>query len=200
MIRMITWILVIGFVSLVIAACSGLVRKTGWTVDPETNENRDLYTFNLTGMDGKPYPLEQHRGQVVMLVNTASKCGLTGQYDELEQLWDTYRDKGLVIIGQPSNDFMGQEPGTNAEIAQFCKLNYGVSFPLMSKTTVNGKEKPPLYTYLTQESSLNGKIRWNFEKFLIGKDGRLVARFTPRMPPDDPQIIKAIEQALAQSL
>ena len=106
-------------------ACAGLVRKTGWSVDPSTNESEDLYAYQLTAMTGKPYPLEQHRGQVVLLVNTASKCGLTGQYEELENLWDTYKDQGLVIIGQPSNDFMGQEPGSNDDIAQFAKLITG---------------------------------------------------------------------------
>ena len=179
--------------------CGGLLAKQARAVPADRTETTDLYAFTLTATDGSAYPLAQHRGQVVLLVNTASKCGLTGQYDGLEALWQRYRDEGLVVIAQPSNDFLGQEPGSNDEIAQFCRLNYGVTFPLMAKQTVNGDDKAPLYRYLTEGSSLPGKIAWNFEKFLIGRDGHLRHRFSPRIKPDDPKVIAAIELALGEA-
>ncbi len=155
--------------------------------------------FVLTRNDGTPYPLAQHRGQVLLIVNTASKCGFTPQYDGLEALQAKYQDRGLVVIGQPSNDFMGQEPASDGEIAEFCKMKFGVTFPLMKKASVTGKEMIPLYRYLTQESSQRGTIKWNFSKFLIGRDGLVVDRFAPTTDPLSEGVIAAIEKALGQA-
>jgi len=155
--------------------------------------------FSLTANDGKDYPLAQHAGKVVMLVNTASKCGLTPQYKALEALWRKYRDQGLVVIGVPANEFRGQEPGSDADIRTFCTTKYDVTFPLMAKTVVKGDGIHPLFHWLTKASPkvYQGDIGWNFAKFLVGRDGALVARFDPKQTPDDPTVTQAIEAALA---
>lgn len=153
--------------------------------------------FTLVANDGSSYPLAQHRGKVLLLVNTASHCGFTKQYAALQQLWTSEREHGLVIVGIPSNDFFGQEPGSDAEIITFCRGTYGVTFPIMSKADVKGPQQIPLYTYLTRESPFPGEISWNFNKFLVGRDGRVVARFGSRTAPDDPDFIKAVQTALA---
>ncbi len=180
-----------------LAACvpvlTGCLRTPNF---PPTGATTPL-AFTLAANDGSPYPLAQHRGQVVLLVNTASKCGFTGQYAALQQIWTTYRDQGLVIIGVPSNDFFGQEPGTNAEIATFCHTTYGVTFPMMAKADVKGPQQIPLYTYLTRESPFPGEIGWNFTKFLVDRSGMVSARFSSRTEPNDPELIKAIASALA---
>ena len=137
------------------------------------------------------------KGKKIMVVNTASKCGLTPQYEELEALYTKYKSKNFVIVGFPANDFMSQEPGTDQEIAQFCQLNYGVSFPMMSKISVKGKEMHPVYQFLTQKAK-NGKedskVEWNFQKYLIDENGHLSKVISPRVLPNDPSIIAWIEQ------
>ncbi len=143
--------------------------------------------------------LETYKGKVVMIVNTASKCGLTPQYEALQAVYDKYKDKDFEILGFPANNFMGQEPGTEEEIKEFCTLKYKVTFPMFSKISVKGTDQHPLYTYLTNEKSnpgFSGDISWNFEKFLIGKDGKTLARFSPSTKPDDAKVIEAIEKAL----
>jgi glutathione peroxidase len=142
--------------------------------------------------------LAQYHGQVLLLVNVASKCGNTPQYDGLEALYRKYQRQGLTIIGFPANNFGGQEPGTNSEILNFCQHTYDVTFPLMSKISVKGKDQHPLYAYLTKESPAPGAITWNFEKFLIDREGRVVARFNPKTQPDDPRLVSQIESLLAQ--
>lgn len=153
--------------------------------------------FTLKANDGSDYPLAKLKGKVVMLVNTASKCGYTKQYAGLQKLFVTYADRGLVIIGIPSNDFLSQEPGTDSDIKDFCLRNFGVTFPLMAKVAVKGDEQVPLYRYLTVESPFPGKISWNFNKFLIGRDGQLLSRHGSNTAPEDESFIKAIETALA---
>lgn len=153
------------------------------------------HDFTLNAIDGKPVPLSSFKGKPVLIVNVASKCGFTPQYAGLEALYQKYKDQGLVIIGVPANNFGGQEPGTNEEIATFCKRNYGVTFPMMSKVSVAGADRTPLYGYLT--SNTGGEVKWNFTKFLVGKDGRIVARFESKVKPDDPELTMAIEKALA---
>jgi glutathione peroxidase len=157
-----------------------------------------VFDFEAVSIDGKPAPLSQQRGKVVLVVNTASACGFTPQFAGLEALWKAYRDRGLVVIGFPSNEFGGQDPGTDGEIASFCQLNYGVSFPMMSKVKVNGTAAHPLWHWLTREAPgiLGSKaIKWNFTKFLIGRDGQVIKRYAPT---DKPESIKAdIEAALA---
>ena len=155
-----------------------------------------VYDFTLNSIDGAPAPLAAYKGKVLLLVNVASKCGFTPQYKELEAVYEQFKDRGLVIAGFPANNFMHQEPGTNAEIKAFCSRTYNVSFPMYAKISVKGDDIAPLYEYLTK--STGGDIKWNFTKFLIGKDGSIVARFEPPVKPDDPKVIGAIEKALAQ--
>jgi len=153
----------------------------------------------MTAADGKPYPLAQHAGKVVLLVNVASKCGLTPQYSALEALYDKYKDQGLVIVGVPANNFKGQEPGTNEEIQAFCKTKYDVSFPIVAKVSVKGDDIDPLYKYLTTTSPKPGDIGWNFAKFLINRKGEVVDRFEPKTKPDEDSVVAAIEKALKEA-
>jgi glutathione peroxidase len=159
---------------------------------------RSIYDFEALSIEGKPAQLSTQRGKVMLIVNTASACGFTPQFAGLESLWETYRDRGLVVLGFPSNEFGGQDPGSDGEIASFCQLNYGVSFPMMSKIKVNGAQAHPLWKWLTAEAPgiLGSKgVKWNFTKFLVGRDGKVVKRYAPT---DRPESLTAdIEAALA---
>jgi len=160
-----------------------------------------VYNFTLKSIDGKAVPLSEYHGKVLLLVNVASKCGFTPQYSALESLYEKYKDKGLVIVGIPANNFGGQEPGTNEEIKKFCSTKYNVSFPMMSKVSVLGDDKTPLYMFLTDKSTdpqFAGDIKWNFTKFLFDRNGKPVARFEPNVTPDSPEVIAAVESALKQ--
>jgi glutathione peroxidase len=156
-----------------------------------------VYDFEALSITGQPAQLASQRGRVLLIVNTASACGFTPQFAGLETLWESYRDQGLTIVGFPSNEFGAQDPGGNAEIASFCQLNYGVSFPMMGKVKVNGAEAHPLWKWLTAEApGLLGSqaVKWNFTKFLVGKDGQVIKRYAPN---DTPESIKGdIEKAL----
>lgn len=162
---------------------------------------KSFYDFTVKTIDGKEYPLSQLKGKKVLVVNVASKCGLTPQYKELQQLYDTYKEKNLVIIGFPANNFLWQEPGSNGEIAQFCSLNYGVTFPMMEKVSVKGKEIAPLYEWLTQKS-LNGKqdasVQWNFQKFMIDEQGQWVGVVSPKQSPLCETIVSWVEGGAMQ--
>jgi len=151
----------------------------------------------LPAVDGTVHPPGLFQGKVVLLVNTASMCGYTGQYEDLQKLWRRHRGKGFVILGVPANDFGAQEPGSNAEIKSFCELNYGVDFPLLEKQTVIGANAHPLFRWAAAATGPAGVPRWNFHKILIGRDGRLVAWFSTQTPPLDDKLAKAIEGALA---
>jgi len=154
--------------------------------------------FDAQTIDGKRVKLSRYEGQVMLIVNTASACGFTPQFGGLEQLWKTYRDRGLVVLGFPSNEFGAQDPGSNDEIASFCQLNYGVSFPMMAKIEVNGSGAHPLYQWLSKEAPglLGSKsIKWNFTKFLVGRDGQVIRRYAPQDAPD--KLASDIEAALA---
>jgi glutathione peroxidase len=157
---------------------------------------KTLYDFKATTIDGKAFDLSSLKGKKVLVVNTASKCGLTPQYDTLQKLYDTYKDRNFVIIGFPANNFMGQEPGTNAEIKEFCTLKHGVTFPMMSKISVKGDDIDPLYKWLTSKS-LNGvvdaEVQWNFQKFMIDEKGNVVSFAAPREKPDSEKITSWIE-------
>ncbi len=153
-------------------------------------------SFTMDSIDGKPVKLSQYQGKVVLIVNVASKCGLTPQYEALEGLHEKYHEKGLAVLGFPANEFAGQEPGTNKEIAEFCKKDYGVEFPLFAKVVVKGKGQCDLYKLLTDDDKK--PIGWNFEKFLLNRKGEVVARFEPRLSPNDEKVIKAIEAELAK--
>lgn len=158
-----------------------------------------VHEFTLNSIDGKAAPLASYKGKVLLLVNVASKCGYTPQYTGLQSLYAKYKDKGLVIVGVPANNFGGQEPGTNEEIATFCSRTYNVTFPIMSKVSVKGADATPLYQYLTDKSAnpnVGGDVKWNFTKFLVGKDGKPVQRFEPGVKPDSPELAAAIENAL----
>ena len=153
----------------------------------------------LTALDGKPTSLAEHTGRAVLVVNVASKCGLTPQYAALEKLHEAYADRGFSVVGFPSNQFGGQEPGTAEEIQTFCSTTYGVTFPLFEKTDVNGEDRNPVYQELVKTADAEGytgDIRWNFEKFLLDGDGAVVARFSPRTEPDAPEVVSAIEALL----
>ena len=153
----------------------------------------------MKSLKGEKIDLADYRGKVVMIVNTASFCGNTPQYGDLEQLWKKYGEKGFVVLGFPANEFGKQEPGSDAEIAEFCTKNYRVSFPMFSKIVVKGEGKAPLYEYLTSKKTnpkFSGEITWNFEKFLVGRDGKVAARFKPGMKPQTDQIVRAIETEL----
>lgn len=157
--------------------------------------------FKAKTIDGKTVDLEDYEGKVVLIVNTASRCGLTPQYAGLQQMYEKYQGKGFVVLGFPCNQFGRQEPGTEAEIKQFCSANYNVSFPMFSKIDVNGGEAAPIYKYLTSQDTKpagKGDISWNFEKFLIDRDGQLVGRYAPRTKPDDADLVKAVEAELGK--
>jgi glutathione peroxidase len=157
----------------------------------------DLQSIPLKDINGADTSLKAYAGKVILLVNVASKCGNTPQYAGLESLYEKYKDKGLVIIGVPSNDFAGQEPGTAEEIKAFCTQNYGVTFPLMEKVHVKGPQKCPLYAALTgPDAAFPGEVRWNFGKFLIDRKGQVIKRFEPSVKPENPDVVHAIESAL----
>ncbi len=156
--------------------------------------------FKMTGIDGKEVDLGKYKGKVVLLVNVASECGYTPQYKGLQELYQTYGGEGLVVLGVPSNDFGKQEPGTNAQILEFCKSTYKVTFPLLEKVVVKGDKKVPLYQYLTSSETnpkYAGEIGWNFEKFLIDRQGRVVGRFKSGVEPTSGQLVTAIKKELA---
>jgi len=153
--------------------------------------------YEMPLLDGASQDLATYKGKVVMIVNTASKCGLTPQYEGLEALYKAKKDEGFVILGFPANNFRDQEPGTNKQIAEFCAQNYGVTFPMFSKVSVKGDDICPLYAQLTsQPAPIGGEIRWNFDKFLVDRAGRVVARFDPRTTPSDPALRAKIDELL----
>jgi glutathione peroxidase len=159
-----------------------------------------IYTFTLNSIDGKPAPLGDYKGKVVLIVNVASQCGYTPQYSALEATYEKYKDQGFVILGFPANNFGAQEPGTNEEIKTFCTRKYSVTFPMYSKISVKGTDQSPLYAYLTKETTpaLTGDIKWNFTKFLVDRNGNVVQRFEPAVTPDSKEVIAAIEKQLKQ--
>ncbi len=165
-----------------------------------------VYDIPVNRIDGAPASLGDYKGKVVLVVNVASKCGLTPQYEGLEKLYENYMDKGLVVTGFPANEFGGQEPGTNAEVAEFCTTNFGVKFPMFEKIVVKGDGQHPLYAALTKavpvaegvgdRAPADGSVLWNFEKFIVNSSGEVVGRFGPQVKPDDPRLIAAIEAEL----
>ena len=163
----------------------------------EIQERQTIYKFVVKDLQGKDFDFSLLKGKKIMVVNTASKCGLTPQYKGLQKLYDAYKDKDFVVVGFPSNDFLWQEPGSPDEIAAFCKLNYGVTFPILEKIKVKGKNKHPIYGFLTEKQK-NGlqdsKVKWNFQKYLIDREGYLVKVISPKTKPHDPEVISWIEE------
>jgi glutathione peroxidase len=159
----------------------------------------NVLDFTLNSIDGKPAPLSQYQGKVVLIVNVASKCGFTPQYTGLEKIYEKYKDQGFVILGFPANNFGAQEPGTNEEIKTFCSSKYMVTFPMYAKISVKGADIHPLYQFLTDKTAnptTAGDIKWNFTKFLVGKDGKVIARFESAVTPESAEVTGAIEKAL----
>lgn len=177
---------------LLLAACGTLFMTASLFAD-----DAKIYAIPLKDIDGKDTTLKAYAGKPLLIVNVASKCGFTDQYAGLEVLWRKYRDKGLVVLGFPCNDFGAQEPGTSAEIKQFCAAKYDVTFPLFEKLHVKGDGQSPLYAALTgPDSPVPGPVKWNFGKFLIGPDGKILARFDSKVTPESPELAKAIDAAL----
>jgi glutathione peroxidase len=182
-------------------ALAGLLRNSVADEAATTAPAQHALGFNVKDIDGKNVDLSQYAGKVVLIVNVASKCGNTPQYEALEKAYNQYKDKGFVILGFPANNFHAQEPGSDLEIKQFCTATYGVTFPMFSKISVKGDDMAPLYKYLTSvdtQPKAKGDITWNFEKFLIGRDGNVAARFDPKTKPDSPEVVSAVEAALAK--
>jgi len=189
-----------------------------WNLLLEVFVANGIFEFNVQDITGKPVQLDQYKGKVLLIVNTASKCGLTPQYEGLEGLYEKYKVQGLEVLGFPANEFAGQEPGSNEEINSFCQMKFGIKFPMFSKIVVKGEGQHPLYKHLTEaqptatknaDSNFEkklidfGQVRlnpsdvlWNFEKFLVSRDGKVIARFAPDMAPSDATLVKALEQAL----
>lgn len=164
-------------------------------------EAKSIHDFTLKDINNKDVRLNQYQGKVAMIVNVASRCGFTPQYTGLQAIYDKYKDQGFVVLGFPANNFKGQEPGTNEEIKSFCSLKYNVTFPIFSKISVKGEDQHPLYKHLTEKESnpeFAGEIKWNFNKFLVDKTGRVIARFDSADKPEDEKVTQAIEQALKQ--
>ncbi|HEX8342570.1 MAG TPA: glutathione peroxidase [Tepidisphaeraceae bacterium] len=183
-------------IAAVVLSCVAATAPAG----PATRPSSSAMDFVVDDIDGKPYDLAQLKGKVVLIVNVASKCGFTKQYAGLEKLYEAKKDAGLVILGFPANDFGGQEPGTNDAIKEFCTGTYAVTFPMMSKITVKGADKAPLYQYLTAKETAGpaaGEVKWNFTKFLVGRDGVIAGRFDSKVKPDDAALVAAVDAALA---
>ncbi len=175
--------------------CSFLVLAAATSA---RGESASPLSGEVKKIDGSAADLSQYKGKVVLIVNVASRCGYTPQYAGLQKLYDTYKDKGLVVLGFPANEFGAQEPGSDAEIAQFCSAKYGVTFPMFSKIVVKGPGIAPLYKSLTEQANPPGDVKWNFEKFLIGRDGTIVGRYKSGVGPDDAELKGAVEAALAK--
>ena len=175
---------------LALAAFPGAAIATG---------EQSAHDFVFTSIEGEQLPLSRFSGKVVMVVNTASHCGFTRQYADLQTVWERYRDRGLVVLGVPSNDFGGQEPGTEAEIKTFCEVNFNVDFPLTEKVQVKGANAHPFYRWAADELGAQAKPRWNFHKYLVNPEGKLVAWFSTATPPDSEKITRAIEAQLADA-
>lgn len=168
---------------------------------PVSAKKESIYHFIVQDIDGQDIKLERFKGQVILIVNVASKCGFTPQYAGLQRLYEKYRDQGLVVLGFPANNFLGQEPGTNDEIKKFCSFNYNVTFPMFAKISVKGDDQAPLYTFLTHPETnpeFSGGITWNFNKFLINKNGKIINRFGSRDEPESEKVVQAIEAALKE--
>ncbi len=163
-----------------------------------TETHAKLYSFTMKTIDGKEKKLSDYKGKVLLIVNVASKCGFTPQYKGLEALYNKYKDRGFVILGFPENNFRGQEPGTDAEIKKFCTQNYGVTFDMFSKIDVIGEHQNPLYTYLTKDTQVPGDVKWNFQKYLVDRDGNVVAKFQPNTEPQDQTVTAKIEELLKE--
>lgn len=187
---------------LVIAAGLLLVFLSGkvfaQTSAPTAPDDQNVHSFTMKNIDGEDVLLSSYKGKALLIVNTASKCGYTPQYEGLEKLYEQYKDKGFEILAFPANNFMSQEPGTDQEIKNFCLLKFKTTFPVFAKSSVKGGDINPLYQYLTTQSGFNGPIKWNFNKFLVAPDGKVVARFDSGVTPLSPELVAELEKVLPQ--
>ncbi|QQS33273.1 MAG: glutathione peroxidase [Acidobacteriota bacterium] len=196
---------VIVILALAAVAAAGAAYRFGFIMNPTPTEpvkESSIYDFTMKDIDGKEVKLSAFKRMALMVVNVASKCGYTSQYEQLEAVYKRFKDRGFVILGFPANNFMGQEPGTEAEIKEFCSTKYGVTFPMFSKISVTGADQHPLYGYLTNKATnpeFAGDISWNFNKFIIDRNGRVTARFASKDKPDAENVISAIESALGDA-
>lgn len=184
------------FIIIAIVCVVAVILLKKPAIAKETGASPSIYDFIAKTIDGVDKPLADYKGKVVLIVNTASRCGFTSQYKGLEAIYEKYKDKGFVVLGFPANNFLGQEPGSNEEIKQFCELKFKTTFPMFAKIDVAGKNIAPLYKYLTNVDGFKGNITWNFNKFLISKEGQVVARFDSKVKPEDREITEAIEKVL----
>jgi glutathione peroxidase len=182
-----------------VAAISASTRRSEKSKAPRAGSPaaRSIHEFRVRDIHGREVSLADYKGRTVLIVNTASRCGFTSQYEGLQQLHERYAAKGLVVLGFPSNDFMGQEPGTESEIATFCSTKYGVDFPMFSKVSVKGEQQVPLYAFLTRTAPQPGDVPWNFTKYLVNGEGRVIARFNPDVKPLSSELTTAVEAQLA---
>lgn len=183
-----------------IAALLGLGKASGQSADGAVDAPMFLHEIPVDKIDGTETTLKEYEGDVLLIVNVASKCGFTNQYKGLQELYEQYRDQGFEVLGFPANNFLNQEPGSNEQIAAFCEANFGVTFPMFEKISVKGGDMHPLYQHLTSKQlhpDFGGEIGWNFTKFVISRDGRVVARFGSRTKPDHEALVGAVEKALA---
>ncbi len=196
--------ILIVILAIAVAGVAGAAYKFGFIMNPSPTTpppEKSVYEFTMKDIDGKDVKLEDFKGKVMMIVNVASKCGYTKQYEGLQSLYLANKDKGLVILGFPANNFMGQEPGTEAEIKEFCSTKFNVTFPMFSKISVKGEDQHPLYTFLTNPEThpeFAGDVSWNFNKFLIDRSGKLVARFGSKDEPQGEAITAAVDKYLGQ--
>jgi len=180
------------------AAAGFLILGSTRKPDPGTLEQKSIYDFTMKTIDGEARPLSTYKGKVLLIVNVASKCGYTPQYEGLQSLYEKYKDRGLRVLGFPSNNFGYQEPGAESEIKEFCSTTYGVSFDMFSKIEVKGNDQHPLYQFITSQPPVEGAIKWNFQKYLVNRKGELKAKFLSKIEPQDPELSHHVEQLLEE--
>lgn len=188
---------------ILLQACGSMSKKNiiSNASNDKSNSEKSVYDFTMKNIDGEDVSLSTYKGKVLVVINTASKCGHTPQYESIETFYKKYKEKGVEVLGFPANNFLGQEPGSDDEIKSFCTLNYGVSFPMFSKISVKGEDINPLYTYLTAKSengNIEAPVKWNFQKFVIDKKGRVVAAFAPATTVEDDEFIALIDKLVAE--
>jgi glutathione peroxidase len=182
-----------------IAAAGFLILGSIRKPDPSILDQSSIYDFTMKTIDGEDRSLSTYKGKVLLVVNVASKCGYTPQYEGLQDLYEKYKDRGLVILGFPSNNFKGQEPGTDSEIKEFCSTNYGITFDMFSKIEVVGNDQHPLYHFITTQPVVEGPVKWNFQKYLVSRKGEVKAKFFSKTEPLDEELTGTVEQLLSET-
>jgi glutathione peroxidase len=197
--RVLIFSVLISFLIITAVSCNAKNNADAAASVGNAVSNKTIYDFTMKDIDGKPVSLSQYKGKIVVIVNTASQCGLVGQLGEIESFYKKYKDRGVVVLGFPENNFLNQEPLSNPEIKAFCSKNYGVTFPMFSKISVKGSDIDPLYKYLTRKEengNIEAPVKWNYQKYIIDRDGRVVASINPRTSVNDPEFLQNIEDLL----